>query len=176
MFLLRTSEKTSVAAFCRELVEPQGRRTRRQMSSRSDDAADQPPSVVSRSALDKTPIAPGSENFESEIRTAGNPTRRTESIEVNTPLVGRTGAVADFGRSCLPSRTSWPPPRITTTPAGMNSNVSPWSGCAPEPEGASPYGEGPFRQKGPTKHSPFRQNGPTITNIRDCTEDELSPW
>ena len=68
------------------------------MSSRSDDAADQPPSVVNRSALDKTPIAPGSENFVSEIRFGVNPANSATGVHMTTLLVERTGAVVHSGR------------------------------------------------------------------------------
>ena len=50
-------------------------------------------------------------------------------------------------------------PRPATSRSRMNGQVATWSGCASH--GSSPYGESPFRQKGPTKHNPFRQKGPT---------------
>ena len=59
-------------------------------------------------------------------------------------------------------------PRPATIRGRKGGHVATWSGCATH--SGSPYGESPFRQKGPTEHRPFRQKGPTVTIIRESPD------
>jgi hypothetical protein len=67
-------------------------------------------------------------------------------------LTQRSGAVADFGRSCLPGRTS----RLAATSLDVNRQYRLVVSLA-------------RRTRFACGESPFRQKGPTLTTIRDYT-------